>query len=234
MNTKIILICKKVITYLNKNHLFNSLLSLFYCGIILFFFFYQYHKVAILIIYIPMLIYVITNYNHLFFLIKKWWKILISFSVLFFFFSRIYTEKALSFKYDIQSEYLNYSITIYATLLAIILGILLICFIYFLIYTFKSIYLNLLRLFAVKYQEKTSVVISHFMPFIMASIFIAIIPLNYINNELRDYYIIADAYPVSDCGMKLKNIVYIRKNKAECYSIKLTIPPLFDTIKTEK
>lgn len=224
---------KKITDYLNKSSLLNTLLSLAFTFSCLLLMINKYHKIAIGIFYIPTLIYLMMNYDKLAPLIKKWWRIFIGFSGLFFL-SRIYAEKALSFKYDIQPEYLNYSITIYAVLLAIVFGVILIFSFYFLLYILKSLCSNFLPFFNTKYREKNSPIMSHFMPFIMSGLFIAIIPLSYINDELRDYYIIADAYPISDCGQKNKDIVYIRKNSAECYSITLTIPPVFKTVSVAK
>lgn len=220
---------------LNNKNSVNYFLFLCNCITIFCYMFYQNH-IFILIFYISTFIYVIINYEQLFALVTKFWKAIISFSVILFFFSRIYAEKALSLKYDIQPEYLNYSITIYAVLLAIVFGGILIFSFYFLLYIIKSSCLDFIPFpfFNTKYREKKSHIMSHFMLFILSGLFIVIIHLSYINDVLRDYYIIADAYPISDCGQKNKDIVYIRKNSAECYSITLTIPPVFKTVRVEK
>ena len=153
-----------------------------------------------------------------------------------FFFSSIYAEKSLSYIYDINPEYLNYSVNIYTTLVALCLGlgIILIFLFYFIPYQRKSAWWGFLSFFTAKYQRNTQSLEFCFAPFVIFGMPSIVIPLFYAADELSDYYIIADAYPVSDCEEKNKDIVYIRKNSVEFYSIKLAIPPVLNTVETEK
>jgi hypothetical protein len=219
--------------YLNRNRFLNTLLCLFWGLIIFYLIANQYYIVAVMIFYIPTIIYILTHYQQLLSRIEKWWKILLSFGVLFFF-SRIYAEKSLSYIYDINPEYLNYSVSIYATLVALCLSIILIFLFYFIPYQIKSSWWGFLSFFTSKYQRNTQSLEFCFAPFVMLGMLSIVIPLSYAADELKDYYIIADAYPISDCGEKNKDIVYIRKNSAECYSIKFAIPPVFNTVEAEK
>ncbi|OCG17640.1 hypothetical protein A9G24_00220 [Gilliamella sp. App6-5] len=222
---------KNISTYLNKNRFLNTPLCIFFCFIILYFIFNQYYFIAEVIFYIPTTIYIVTHYKRLLSRIKKW--ILLGFGVLFFF-SRIYAEKSLSYIYGIHPEYLNYSVSIYATLVALYLGIILIFLYYFVSYEIKSYWWGFLSFFTSKYQRNTQSLEFCFARFVMIGMFSLIMPLSYAEDLLRDYCIIADAYPVSDCGEKYKDVVYIRKNNAQCYSIKLTIPPVFNIVEAEK
>lgn len=224
---------KKITDYLNKSSLLNTLLSLAFTFSCLLLMINKYHKIAIGIFYIPTLIYLMMNYDKLAPLIKKWWRIFIGFSGLFFL-SRIYAEKVLSYQYDINVEYLNYSPSIYAVFLALFFGIFLIFLFYFIPYQIKSSWWGFLNFFTTRHRKKTQSIKFCFAPFVMIGMFSIIFPLSYVADELRDYYIIADAYPISDCGQKNKDIVYLRKNSAECYSITLTIPPVFKTVRVEK
>jgi hypothetical protein len=38
----------------------------------------------------------------------------------------------------------------------------------------------------------------------------------------------------NNMNIHVKDVVYIRKNNAQCYSIKLTIPPVFNIVEAEK
>ena len=224
---------KKITDYLNKNSFLNTFLSFAFTFSVFLLTINKYHKIAIGIFYIPTLIYLMMNYDKLASLIKKWWKIFIGFSGLFFL-SRIYAEKALSYQYDIDVEYLNYSSSLYAVFLALCFGIFLVFLFYFIPYKIKSSWWGFLNFFTTRYRKKTQSIEFCFAPFVMIGMFSIILPLSYVADELRDYYIIADAYPISDCGEKHKDIVYIRKNSAECYSIKFAIPPVFNTLEAEK
>lgn len=223
----------KMSDYLNRNGFLNMSLNLFWCLVILYLIANQYYVIAGIIFYIPTIIYIVTHYQQLLSRLKKWWKLLLSFGVLFFF-ARIYAEKSLSYIYDINPEYLNYSVSIYATLVALCIGVILIFLFYFIRYQIKSSWWGFLNFLTTKHREKTQSIEFCLAPFVMIGMFSIIFPLSYVADELRDYYIIADAYPISDCGEKHKDIVYIRKNNAECYLIKLTIPPVFNTIETKK
>ena len=223
---------KKITDYLNKNSFLNIFLFLAFTFLFLLLMTNKYHKIAIGILYIPTLIYLMMNYDKLVSLIKKWWKIFIGFSGLFFL-SRIYAEKVLSYQYDIDVKYLNYSPSLYAVFLALCFGIFLVFLFYFIPYLIKSLWWGFLNFFTTRHRKKIQSIEFFFAPFVMIGMFIIIHPLSYVADQLRDYYIIADAYPISDCGEKHEDIWYIRKNSFECYSIKLTNPPVFNTIQTK-
>lgn len=223
---------QKIRAYLDTNLLLD-ILSLCWIFIILYLIDNHHYFIAGIIFYIPIIIYIVTHYKRLLSRIKKWWEILFGFGVLFFF-SYIYAKKSLSYTYDIDPEYLNYSVSIYATLIALLLGTILIFLFYFVSYVIKFCYWKFLSFFSSKYQRNIQSLEFCFAPFVMIGLFIPISPLFYAGNLLTDYYIITDAYPVSDCGEKYNDIVYIRKSNTECYSIKLTIPPVFNIIKAAK
>lgn len=220
---------KVKIIYIERKNFFNPFIILGFSFAVLYTWLEISPLLGWVIFYIPTIIYVLLNYKKIVIVGKKWITILLGFGGLFFI-SKIYADKLLNYHYGIEHEYLNYSATIYAVLLAILLGSFIVFLSYLLPYLLRSMWYGIASYFTIKYREKTQSLGFYFEPFIVIGLIMPVTIVSGFAEKFTNYYLIADAYPISSCGEKLDNVLYIRKNSEQCYLIQLQVPLILEEI----
>lgn len=165
-------------------------------------------------------------------MLDNWWKILLSFGVLYFL-CQMFAEKSLNYGFDIESQYLNYSPFIYAFFVAIVTGCSILFLVHFIRHSAQFMVYGFAAYFSSKYRQKTQSLHFNFKFFVILGLMAPIIALSSIEKYVVRYSILADTYSVSDCGEKIDDIWYIRKNQSQCYAIQfksLFAPPEYQTI----
>lgn len=182
------------------------------------------HVILSIIMYIPCTIYSIKNFKQIIEKMKNLSSIL-SFGILYTL-STFYVQHYINIHYQIEVQYLSLSTHIFAFLYSIIfIGVIIFPYSFFKYFIFLKINPK-----KVVRKDQSPLLAQIFYIMVLFAIFPPLIFVERIILANTNYYILADAYPFSDCGKKVEGTWYIRKNTNECYAIYLGLPPFYETI----
>lgn len=187
---------------------------------------------GMLALFIPSSIYLYYKSPIILTFIQKWsktWLLIISFV---FFICTIGAEKVLNNAFAIETQYLHYAPVIFgAALTFVLLSSMLSLFLILKQIVLLMFYTYFGNVFQ-KYKDKSHDLEFNFQFFVYISLLISVMSITQYVDKLFQYYPIADAFQVSNCGAKIDYIWYIRKNDNQCYAINLERPldPQFTVI----
>ncbi len=218
--------------YFSKKELFNTTLIMLYG--FAFMKSVMDHNMVLMwsLVYIPTLFYVWHNIDTIKKSFFKWKRILFSFGILFTV-GKILADKAFNERFEIEAQYLQYSSNIMAVIYAIVFGVSIIFLIHLIPHLLRLMVYSVIGEFSTKYRKKLTTLGFFFKLIILIGLATPFFTLaEYAEKPAAPYYLLADAYAVSDCGPKVDGTLYLRKNNQACYAIQGVIKPIFKTIES--